>query len=215
VDLPPSVCAPRGTICLFSLVDVHGLPQYRVDSVQKGLVALRQSRGTLPTTTEALPHELHDDGPLKNAPHESFVDRALKEVNYEEKSTVDTIKTLVSLLSDLQTPFPPRAEELAQHVRALKVSEQDIEGRKLLIKMMDSLLDNPPAFNVVHLRIRSALDGTHQKKTRYYAPRIIELAKAAKAFIEAEEETNQREKADAAAHFITTLESLPSWQSIN
>jgi len=198
-----------------SMVDVHGLPQYRVDSVQKGLVALRQSRGTLPTTTEALPHELHHDGPLKNAHHESFIDRALKEVTYEEKSTLDKIRNLSSLLSDLQTPFPHRAEEFAKHVKVLQVSEHDKEERKLLSKMMDSLLDNPPAFNVVHHRIRSVLDGPHQNKTRYYAPRIIALAKAAKAFIDAEEGTTQREKTEAAAHFINTLESLPSWQSIN
>jgi hypothetical protein len=40
------------------------------------------------------------------------------------------------------------------------------------------------------------------------------VARAAKGFIEAEEDTTRQEKAAAASHFMQTIESLPSWQAL-
>ena len=198
-----------------SMVDAHGLPQYRVDAVQKGLAALRHSRGKLKEGTESLPDALKVDGGLQGARHESFVDLRLKATKFAEGSALEKATILRSILPDLESPFHRRADEVAKRLRELTVKDSDKETRTVLVQMMDSLLDNPGAFNALHANLRSVLDGPHPQKTRYYAPRLIQVAKATKAFIEAEDDTTAREKAAAAAHFIETLEALPAWQSLN
>ena len=197
-----------------SMVDVHALPEFRVDAISKGLVALRQSRGQLPTTTEALPKELQVGEGLRNAVHRSFIDRSPSLQDYTSKSAIEKLQAIQAIIPTLDPRFYQRAEDLAKHLKDITITKEDKDERAILITTMDSLLDNPSAFNVLHPRIRSVLDGSHQKTTRYYAPRIVRLAKAIAAFIEAADETTTKEKADAAAHLITTLESLPSWQSI-
>lgn len=198
-----------------SMVDAHGLPQYRVDAVQKGLAALRHSRGKLKGGTDPLPDELNVRSGLRGARHESFVDLRLQATQYAAGTPLEKATILRSLLPDLQSSFYRRADDVAKRVRELSVNESDKETRTVLIQMMDSLLDNPAAFNAIHFGLRSVLDGGNSKKTRYYAPRLIQLAKAAKAFIEAEDDTTAKEKSQAASHLIKTLEDLPAWQSIN
>lgn len=198
-----------------SMVDAHALPQYRVDAVQKGLAALRHSRGKLKDGTDSLPDELNVHTGLRGARHESFVDLKVEATKYAAGKPLDKAKILRSLLPDLESPFYRRADDVAKRVRELTVQESDKETRAVLIQMMDSLLENPPAFNAIHVNLRSVLDGDKSQKTRYYAPRLIQVAKAAKAFIEAEDDTTAQEKAAAAANFIETLEALPAWQSIN
>jgi hypothetical protein len=198
-----------------SMVDAHGLPPFRVDAIQKGLAALRHSRGKLKEGTEPLPDPLQVDGGLRGARHESFVDLKLKATQYAEGTTLEKVRILHSMLPDLEARFHHRADDMAKRVRKLIVAESDKETRVVLAQLMDSLLDNPPAFNALHVHLRSALDGAHPKKIRYYAPRLLQVAKAAKAFIEADDDTTAQEKAAAASHLIKTLEDLPAWQSIN
>ena len=198
-----------------SMVDAHGLPPFRVDAIQKGLAALRHSRGKIKEGTDPLPENLRVDGELRGARHQSFVERTLEASTYAERSNLEKATLLRSLLSDLKPHFHHRADDLGKQIRAITVDQSDKETRAVLIDMMDALIDNPSAFNTLHVRLRSVLDGEHQKKTRYYAPRLIQVAKAAKEFIEAEDDTTAHEKAAVASHFIQAVESLPAWQSLN
>jgi hypothetical protein len=198
----------------YSLVDAHGLPPFRLDAIQKGLAALRQSRGKWKEETQSLPDTLRVDRDLRDARHESFVDLTLKSAGYAERSTHEKAVLLRSMLSDLEPKFHRRTEDVAQVLRRMSVDQGEKETRKIFVEMMDSLLDNPAAFNTLHPHIRTILDGKHPTKTRYYAPRLIAVARAAKGFIEAEEDTTRQEKAAAASHFMQTIESLPSWQAL-
>jgi hypothetical protein len=196
-----------------SLVDAHGLPPFRVAAIQLGLVALRECRGALKDGSEPLPDDLNPLRLLKGARHESHLTRVLEKQDYSSRSTLDKLEILQSYLSELEPRFASRTHEFGRALQQISISKDDKEERGILIAMMDSLIDNPSAFNMLNGRIRELLDGKNPDKIRYHAPRLIELAQAAKAFIQSEDKT-KAEKEKTARTFVETLEALPAWQSL-
>lgn len=197
-----------------SLVDAHGLPPFRVAAIQLGLVAVRDRRGALKDGSDPLPADLDPQRLLSEAHHESHLTRVLEKQHYSSGSTLDKLRILHSYLSQLEPQFTCRTHELGRQLGLITLSKDAKEEKKILVAMMESLIDNPSAFNVLHSRIRRFLDGKNPDKVRYYAPRLIELAKAAKAFINSEDKT-KAEKVETARTFVETLEALPAWQSLD
>lgn len=196
-----------------TLVDAHGLPAFRLGGIQQALVLLRDRRGELKDGSDPLPAKLDPQRHLLDARHESYVVRMLNRHDYSSKDTLGKLKILHSLLPELHPQFPRRMERFGKELQKITVSSDDKEERQILIAMMESLIDNPPAFNMLHGRLRSILDGKNPAKVRYYAPRLLELAKAAKAFIKSEDKSKS-EKEAAAKTLVDRLESLPAWQSL-
>lgn len=195
-----------------SIVDVHALPAYRVDSVQNGLVVLRQVRGDFQSSPRDLPVELKTtEGALANARHRSYVERALEAADYASKTPAERAAILESLLRETRESFFRRVDDIRRTLYELKVAAKDTPTRQILERMIDSLFDRPMLFNELYSTLHACLNQSAKPGERSYYGRIAKLAEKVQDFINSES-SSRREKESAAEKLLTELQSIPNWQ---
>ena len=169
-----------------ALIDAHPLPHHRVDIIESALGGMRVLLGTeAAAETKAImpmPDELTNI--VKNAKHESFIDKQCQASNFDALPAEAQIDVVAQWLPDLSLRYHNRITDARGAIKKIDADPNNPAHAQKLAGVIDAMMDNPAVFNVLEKPLEDKLFGDGERP--YPEGRISQIAQEVNDFVDAE-----------------------------
>lgn len=187
----------------FRMIDAHGLPDNRVDAVEKALAALDKHMGGLHNPKREMTVELVNT--IASAHHLSHMDRVKAACNYDTLEPLAQLEVLRTELPNQKSNYIMRWREMYKAIAKLKLDPTQEEHAKALNRTISTAVDYPDAFNQLFSALARKRFGDIDK-----AKPVGKLAAISRTVRELMEANNAQDANHAADQLVAQLDAIQS-----